>query len=107
MAIRTLAAKELTTTSLTSIFTVGIGNTATIANAVICNASSSQIDVEVYVCSPSVDVLVTTAKLPGGVGKSLIVRELIGGLNSQWSIKVKPSQTTQVNVVIYGKTVNA
>ena len=107
MAIRTLAAETLSITSMTTIFTAGIGNTATISSAVLCNLSSSIIDVEVYISSPTEDTLVTTARLPGGSGKSVLVRELIGGINSQWSIKVKPSQTTQVNVVIYGNTVNA
>ena len=104
MAIRTLAADELTTVSLTSIFTVGIGNTAAIANAVLCNASASAVDVDVYVSSPSDDVLVTTVRLPAGVGRSVIVKELIGGLNSQYSVKLQPSAATQVNIVLYGNT---
>lgn len=107
MAIRTLAKGTLSTASLTAVFNNAIGVTGSISNAVLCNGSTSAISAEVYVCTPTVDTLVTVVKLPAGIGKSRIVPELIGGLNSQYSVKIKPSAATAINYVIYGETKNS
>lgn len=107
MAIRTLAKGTLTTTSLVNVFSGALSTVSSISSAVLCNASTSAVSIEVYVCTPTVDTLVTIVKLPAGVGKSKIVYELIGGLNSQNIIKLKPSSATAVNYIIYGEVTSS
>ena len=78
MAIYRLAAGSVTTSTTQNAVTVGTGNTATIANCVLCNNSSSAIDIDVTIN----DILITTVSIKAGVGKSAIAYEAIGGLNS-------------------------
>ena len=103
MAIRVLSARSLASTSLATVYSVGSGYTASISNAVLCNNSTARVDVDVYVCTPTVDTLVSRVKLPAGVGKAKIVPTLIGGINSQGSIKLRPSNANSINCVIYGE----
>lgn len=107
MGIRTLASSNISTSSLTSIYSSPTGFTTTIANAVLCNGSSSAVDVDVYVSTGSSDVLVTKARISGGVGKSLVIKELIGGLNAGGIIKIQPSAATLIYYAIYGEQVAA
>ena len=107
MAIRTLAKGTLATTTSTTVYTGALSTVASVSSAVLCNGSASAISVEVYVCTPTVDTLATIVKLPAGIGKSKIVQELIGGLNSQYLIKLKPSAATAVNYIIYGEVTSS
>ncbi len=105
MSIYTLARGS--TTGTVGAFSVGVGNTATIANAVLINTSSSTIDITVSVGATGSQTVVAVVKLPGGVGKTKIVKELIGGINSQNTITFAPSSSSGYNYIIYGKTVAA
>ena len=108
MAIRTLAKKSITSSIKTSMLSVSVGNTASISNAVITNTSLTAIDVSVYVSNGGDDdTLVTVVSLPAGVGKSRIVPELIGGLNSQYSIKLQGSTANGYNCILYGELTNS
>lgn len=108
MAIRTLAKKSLTTATKTSILPVSVGNTASISNAVVTNISSNAIDISVYISDGGDnDTLATVVSLAGGIGKSRIVPELIGGLNSQYSIKMQGSTANGYNCIIYGELTNS
>lgn len=107
MAIRTLAKGTLSTTAITTVLTSPLSTTSSISSAVLCNGSASVVSVEVYVCTPSVDTLAAVVRIPAGVGKSALVRELIGGINSQNSIKLKPSSSSAVNYIIYGETTSS
>lgn len=108
MAIRTLKKGSITTASKTTVFSVGVGNTASISNAVITNTSSSIIDVAVRVSDGSGnETLITSARLPAGAGKSKIVTEMIGGINSQSSISLQASTSTGFDYIIYGEVTNS
>lgn len=85
--------------------TVGTGNTATIANAVLTNTSSSAIDITVSVGPSGSQTVIAVIKLPAGVGKAKIVKELIGGINSQNIVTFQSSAPTAYNYIIYGKQV--
>ena len=78
MSIYRLSAGAVTTATKQNAVTVGSSNTATIANCVLCNNSSSAIDINVTIN----DILITTVSIKAGIGKSAIVYEAIGGLNS-------------------------
>lgn len=78
MAIYRLASGSVTTSTKQNAVTVASGNTATIANCVLCNNSSSAINIDVTIN----DILITTVAIKSGVGKSAIAYEAIGGLNS-------------------------
>lgn len=103
MSIYTLARGS--STGAVNALSVGVGNTATIANAVLTNTSSSAIDVTVSVGTAGSKTDIAVIKLPSGVGKTKIVKELIGGINSQNSVTFTPSSSTGYNYIIYGKTV--
>lgn len=102
MAIRLIKKGVLSSSSRTTIYTVGIGDTASVSSLVLCNNASSSNDVRVYI-SDSSDTLVTEVKLNAGIGKSKVVPEMIGGINSQNSIKIEPSSASTVSYVIYGE----
>lgn len=102
MAIRLLKKGSTSSTSTETIYTVGIGNTASISSLVICNTSSSSVAVKIYI-SDSSDTLVTEVKLNAGVGKSKVVAEMIGGINSQSSVKMQLGSSGSVNYIIYGE----
>ena len=103
MSIYTLARGSSTGTANALI--VGVGNTATIANAVLANTSTSAINITVSVGPSGSQTVIAVIKLPAGVGKAKIVKELIGGINSQNIVTFTPSSSTGYNYIIYGKTV--
>lgn len=104
MAIRTLKKGSISGTTKTNVLTVGIGNTSSISSAVITNTSSSIIDVLVRVADGSgSETLITSVRVPAGVGKSRIVPELIGGINAQSSLSLQALSGTGFDYIIYGE----
>ncbi len=102
-----LSRGTLSSSAESSIYSVSSGNSATVVNAVLSNASSSSISIAVSIGTASSKTLLTSVVLPAGVGKSKIVAELIGGLGSTNSIFLQPSLSSGVNYVIYGTAVSA
>lgn len=102
MTIRTLKKGSLTSSSKVTVLANSIGSIMTIGNAVLCNTTTSNISVTIWIADGGgVETMITKKTIPAGIGKSLVIAELIGGINASYSIKMQSTQAG-VDYIIYG-----
>jgi hypothetical protein len=98
--------QQISSTSLTSVYTAATGINPTISVLKFTNAAATALNIDVYHNDGSTDFLVSTIHLPGGIGRHR--------LDYSWErsvleagdvIKVQADAATAFNLAIYGSEV--
>lgn len=98
-----LAIGSIGTTSLTTIFTA---STVTSLSLVITNNSSNSNEVDVYINDSTSDLLICSYKIPAGVGKTVIPKEIATQkINGNFSVKIQLSNASAVNYFLSGSVI--
>lgn len=103
---KSLAIQQIATTDLTAIAYTVPDDTVTSATLVLTNASTSIIEISIFINNGSGDFILDKVKLPGGVGK----RERVISLsdvkqNPGFVIKVQATTSSAFNVFLSGSEV--
>lgn len=101
-----LDTRQITTTTLTTLYTAGAGKVASGLSLVITNAAATANTISVYFNDGTTDYLLRTRTVPAGTGKTWIVAEVSGlKLNAGDSIKVQSGSATAYNTNLSGTEV--
>lgn len=101
-----LDARQIATTTLTTLYTVPAGAVASGLSLVVTNAAASANEISVYHNDGTTDFLIRTRTIPGGAGKTWIVAEVAGlKLNAGDLIKVQSGSATAYNTNLSGSEI--
>lgn len=101
-----LDTRQISTTTLTTLYTAPAGIVASGLSLVVTNAVATANEISVYFNDGTTDYLLKTKTVPGGAGKTWIVAEVAGlKLNAGDAIKVQSGSATAYNVNLSGTEV--
>ena len=93
--------KQIATTTLTDLDYLVPASTVSTAFLVLTNNSTAILDISVYINDGSTNYLLVKDKIPAGLGRDWIVRELsTQKLNAGFSIKVQATTSSVFNAFL-------
>ena len=106
MAGRVIANGQITTTALTTIFTVANSQVNTVTSFVLTNETTSPIEVTVFVNASSADRRLTKVTIPAGLGKSVQAFDALGSYSVMDQVKLQSSGAGTYNYFVTGTVEN-
>ena len=93
--------QKIATTTLTLLDYIVPPSTVSTAFLVLTNTSENILDIEVYINDGVTDFLIVRNKIPSGIGKDWIVKEIsTQKLNAGFTIKVKSDSLNAFNAFL-------
>lgn len=93
--------EQIATTSLTTLDYTVPASTVSTAFLVLTNLTANILDITIYINDGTTDFLLVQDKIPGGIGKDWIIKELpTQKLNAGFTIKVQSTTSDAFNAFL-------